>query len=506
MSLRLRLLLVVALAVVALIASSMAILAVVRESDAGREAAAAASNEAAVAALARAYRDRLPQGEREHPSPATEAALRAAAAGVLGTVVDTLGGYCWSDGFILEEHGPGPRGRPHGPPPPAGSGPPPNRPDGGGHGPPPELRRAITEICAKAAVGRVDRSRLPLARDTLVLAAEGVGDGVAAFTLRGVPLHPGSGFFGWSGQLGAMAAVTLAMVAVMVNVMFALRRGATELEQTLARLEGDLRAEVPRPRAKEFAAIAERLRTMAAHLADARERERSLERRLSHEARLAALGRTVAGVAHEVRNPLTGIKLLLDGIARRDVDPRTASDVATSLGEVARLDHVVTSLLSVARDARAEPVAIDLHALVDERIASVRELSSAADVTVTTDASGQVVAERDVLIRVVDNLLRNAIEASPRSTRIEVNAKLAEGDAVVDVIDAGDGIPKEREAELFEPFFTLKAAGTGLGLWLSRALAESRGGSIRYARIGGRTCFTLRLPGATPAPTAPMLP
>jgi signal transduction histidine kinase len=317
---------------------------------------------------------------------------------------------------------------------------------------------------------------------------------VAAFAVRAIPKRPSTGPLGVSFLLAAMAAITLVLVVVSVDAMLAVRRGTGDLERALEVLESDLRAEVVPPRAKELAAIARRLRSMAERLADARDRERALERRVAHEARLGALGRLVAGVAHEIRNPLTGVHLLLDGIRRHSADARVQGDVDTALGEIARLDHVVGSLLGVARDARTEPAPLDVGEVVDERLRTMKELAAARGLTLDRRGDARATAERDVLVRVVDNLVRNAIEASPSGAAVVVEVGVTGGLVVVDVVDRGEGVPGDRVSQLFEPFFTLKPDGTGLGLWLSRALAEARGWALLYLREDGATRFSLRLP------------
>jgi len=291
-----------------------------------------------------------------------------------------------------------------------------------------------------------------------------------------------------------MPLVTFITIAVMVDTIFALQRGVRDLGGTLLRLEKDLRADVARPRAKELGEIADQLRTLANRLADARDRERGLERQVAHHARLSSLGRLVAGVAHEIRNPLTGIKLLLDGMRRRSLDGHSEKDVHLCLREIARLNQIVTSFLGVARDAYTEPVSIDLGPLVDERIAAHAELCETRAVRASRRGTATVVAERTVLIQVLDNLLRNAVEASPAKAAIEVVVSRDDEHAQIDVIDRGDGVPDDLVDDLFEPFFTSKPTGTGLGLWLSHSVTASRGGSLRYGRSGDQTHFTLTVP------------
>ena len=243
---------------------------------------------------------------------------------------------------------------------------------------------------------------------------------------------------------------------------------------------------------------------MASHLADAHDRERALERRLGHEQRLAGLGRVVAGVAHEVRNPLTGIKLKLDTMARRRLDDRSARDVAICLQEIARLDRVVSALLVVSRKAPTEFVTIDLAELVDERLIQAEALALAREVRLTREGEATAFAHRESLSRVVDNLVRNAVEASPIGAEVRVTLTDAASEARLDVVDHGGGIPEARLPELFEPFFTLKPEGTGLGLFLSHSLLEVQGGHLAYARDDGVTRFTVTLPSeATHAEAAP---
>ncbi|HEY5243074.1 MAG TPA: sensor histidine kinase, partial [Polyangiaceae bacterium] len=95
-----------------------------------------------------------------------------------------------------------------------------------------------------------------------------------------------------------------------------------------------------------------------------------------------------------------------------------------------------------------------------------------------------------------DNLLRNAVEASPSGGQVDVHVGVDESEAYVTVVDHGAGVPSSRAAELFEPFFTTKPSGTGLGLALARAVAGAHGGSLAYAREGDITRFTFTVSAA----------
>lgn len=439
MSLRNRLLIVAALAGVAL---GIAIATVLRLSDASKSLGldeAHRSNEAALARLA-----------ANHP---TKDSARALAKEAVDPVPDTHGGYCWADGTIVEATSGG--GGPPGPP-----------PGMRGDRPPEPIREALASLCADGGEARVAFHGITR------LEVRVLGDGVSAFAMRAVPSAETSG----SPWLAALALLTVAIVAIAVFTLIPLRRSARVLNDAFDKLATDLRADIGKPSVSELASVAVGLRSLATRLADARVRERDLERQVAHTKRMASLGALVAGISHEIRNPLTGVKLVLDQIGRdghRD-------EVDLALREVARLDKLVVSCLGVARDAEITRVDIDLGKLVDERIAI-------AGGRVTRTGTGTHAWDREALIRILDNLIRNAREASD-----DVEVVIARDQ--IDVVDRGAGVPDE--SKLFEPFVTSKADGTGLGLWMSLALAEARGGTIRYRRADGRTHFTLSLEGA----------
>jgi len=248
--------------------------------------------------------------------------------------------------------------------------------------------------------------------------------------------------------------------------------------------------------AAELARIAQGQSTLVGDLEQSRWRERALERDLAHGKRLAGLGRVVAGVAHEVRNPITGIKLRLDGLLRRGLDERAAKDVETCLSEIGRLDRVVGSLLLVSRTGGEQRNELELSRLIDERIRQVRAPAAGRKITLRREGSAVALCNADTIIRVVDNLLRNAIDASPDGGLIRISLDSDGNEARVIVEDQGPGVPASREGELFEPFFTLKPEGTGLGLFMSRALIVAHGGRLHYEHRGDTTRFTVALPAA----------
>jgi signal transduction histidine kinase len=117
----------------------------------------------------------------------------------------------------------------------------------------------------------------------------------------------------------------------------------------------------------------------------------------------------------------------------------------------------------------------------------------AAEKRVAVELEGTALArvDSDAIARAIDNLLRNAVEASASGARVDVHVDAHDGEARVTVVDHGAGVPSSRAGELFEPFFTTKPSGTGLGLALARAVATAHAGTLTYARDGDATRFIL---------------
>jgi signal transduction histidine kinase len=461
-SLRRRFLVLAALAVIAIGSALLMIGQLFARSDGARESAALQTAEAMATALA--------HEASTDGAGADDAGLRRFATSVVAAQVDAHGGYC-VHGALISAAGPGPRREVV---------------------PlelPPAQRDQIARACG-AAGAETATDRIVHPHDVVVLAVRGYAGGAAWGVVR-VSTHPDEPFLPW--PLLVMAAATMALVLLTIEAVVAVRRGVVDLEVSLHRLRGDLRAELPVPRPAELARIGHGMHAMALRLAEARERERRLERDLGHEQRLAGLGRVAAGIAHEVRNPLAVLKLKLEAMDRQRDDERGRRDIAECLQEVARIDQTVGAMLLVARRAPMDRSPVDVGALVEERAAAARPLADERSVDLRREGEATVASSRTTLTRVLDNLLRNAIEASPPGGLVAVRIEQRAGDVTIDVADDGPGVPAGRTEELFEPFFTTKPEGTGLGLWLSRSLVEVGGGKLEYRRVEPRSHFTVTL-------------
>lgn len=229
-----------------------------------------------------------------------------------------------------------------------------------------------------------------------------------------------------------------------------------------------------------------------------------LQAELEHKRRLAALGEMAAGVAHEIRNPLGGIELYAGLLARELGDREDLRRMAHQIQEGARrLNGLVEELLTYTGEMRPRRMRCRVADLVDSAMRFVvPEPTQGPCLVAALDLPSPEFAvdvDPDLFVRVLVNLLENARDAMGGAGTVTVVAR-AEGPAVLlSVLDQGPGIPAELQERIFNPFFTTRELGVGLGLAIVQRIVEAHGGEVRTVNLeGGGACFYILLPDALP--------
>jgi signal transduction histidine kinase len=225
------------------------------------------------------------------------------------------------------------------------------------------------------------------------------------------------------------------------------------------------------------------------------------QREMAQRERLSSLGRLSTVIAHEVRNPLMIIKAALHTLRRPGATADEVREVASDIdGEVARLNRVVNDVLDFARPITFELAAADVNAVCRES-ASAAQVGPGVPVTIAADpAAGTIRTDaerlRAALVNVIVNA-RHAVEGC-ETQRVTVTTR-GDGDAVmITVADTGRGIDRSDLPRVFDPYFTTKRGGTGLGLPITKNIVEALGGSIAAASEPGRgTEIRIVLPRGT---------
>ena len=229
---------------------------------------------------------------------------------------------------------------------------------------------------------------------------------------------------------------------------------------------------------------------------------RSLKKEVERSHRLASVGKLAAGVAHEIRNPLSSIKGFATYFSERYKDnPGDLNIAQIMIKEVDRLNRVVGQLLEFARPVKISPKRVELALFVDNCVKLVSMRAKEKGLLLATcfdDAPETVFFDADKISQVLLNLLLNAIEATEKDGKITLTASRPQttSDTILRVSDTGCGISKENRAHIFDPYFTTKSSGTGLGLAISHNIVEAHGGEILIKSEEGKgTTIALVIPG-----------
>ncbi len=249
---------------------------------------------------------------------------------------------------------------------------------------------------------------------------------------------------------------------------------------------------------------------LEARIAEATRELNEAQAHLLHQEKMAAFGLLAAGIAHEVGNPLTSISSIVQILQRRDYDDYTQAKLSLVSGQLQRIQTTLRELIEFSRPASTERSQVALGDILDEALSIAkyykRTRGRIAPPPLPPDLP-PLYAVRDQLVQVFLNLVLNAIDATDRTGKVELGVERGPGGVTITVRDDGCGIAAADVPRLFQPYFTTKKHGTGLGLFVTRQLVTDHDGRVDFeSRVGAGTVFRVFLPlraeAARPAPAA----
>jgi signal transduction histidine kinase len=304
-------------------------------------------------------------------------------------------------------------------------------------------------------------------------------------------------------RLATLISVGVALILLIAWFSRRATRPIAQLAEGARRVAiGDLDFDVPVVRGDEIGTLSQTFNEMIADL----RRKKDLEEQLRRAEQSAVVGRLASGIAHEIRNPLNFINLSIDHLrASFAQGGEPASILAMIKDEIGRLNRMVNDFLSYGRPARLKLREVDVRLLIGELVnllsAKATEQSVSMEVEVEGEGEGvtTIQADAEQLKTCFSNLMINAIQAMPAGGKLTVTLRPSEDELQIDVSDTGAGIPPAELEQIFEPYYSTKETGIGLGLPLTRKIIEEHGGSVEVTSepAVGAT-FTVTLPRVSP--------
>ena len=229
------------------------------------------------------------------------------------------------------------------------------------------------------------------------------------------------------------------------------------------------------------------------------EREKKAQRARIEAERLAAIGKAVSEVAHDMKTPLMTIGGFVNQVAENlQSDERDKKKLDLAVSETARLESMVKEMLDFGRPLELQKSKENLNSLTEECVELLTPLAKDNQVELKTEFGSELPQQpldKNRIKQVIINLITNAIQASAKGKTILLRTGKVKNGVVLDVSDSGSGINEEDREKIFEPFFSTKKQGTGLGLAIVKKIVESHGGSIfLYPNQDEGVTFSIRLP------------
>jgi len=350
-------------------------------------------------------------------------------------------------------------------------------------------RSVIQEVAGRAESNGKAEQLLRGGNDLVLIRATSMPQGAGiAWAMQRRSRVPTSG--GRRALLVALVIAALLSVGGTLQMGIALRRGVKRIQDGLATLEKDFGYSLHEG-SDELGEISRSVNRMASV-------RRRLEDELRREDRLRAIGRTVAGIAHEIRNPLNGIRLSMQLLAKRLKQGSVQSeDLGLVIGEVDRMDALLNDLLAFRETKKVALTEQNLLPVIEKCVHLVQPQEGTKKIRVHVQAEDAALRARidsQRLTQALMNLLLNAVEATEQYGDVELTVHTENGAIAIEVHDSGPGLTEEQQKHLFEAFYTTKPDGTGLGLAVSREFVEEMGGKLTYKNSSPGATFVVELP------------
>lgn len=230
-------------------------------------------------------------------------------------------------------------------------------------------------------------------------------------------------------------------------------------------------------------------------------REERHQFEMARRERLAQMGEMGAMLAHEIRNPLAGIKGYAQIIGKRPAEARNAGYAQRIVAEALRLESLVSDLLAYSGNESYPMTSVELRDFIENNVSLIRQEAGQQHVTIgiQCDEGIQIFGNRDKLGQVLLNLMKNSVQAMPEGGRLAITAYASGKNVIIMVSDSGEGISYENLSRIFDPFFTTKARGTGIGLALCKKIVEEHKGTMAVESAPGKgTSVSVMLPNIQP--------
>jgi signal transduction histidine kinase len=359
----------------------------------------------------------------------------------------------------------------------------------------PSAERAVIQEVANQAVSNGKAQQLLRGGNELVLivATTVPEQRVVAWTMQRRSRQPTGA--GRTVLLVGLVIAALLSVAGTLRMGIALRRGVARIQDGLASMEKDFAYRLPAG-TDELGEISRSINRMAFVRG-------KLEDELRREDRLRAIGRTVAGIAHEIRNPLNGIRLSMQLLEqRRKRGAIQSDDLALVIEEVDRMEALLGDLLAFRETKKVVLTNQKVLPVIERCVQLVQPANGGLKKHIVVEVQGRDLRacfDSQRLTQALLNLLLNAVEAAGDQGTVRVTVLYRNRTVAVEVHDSGPGLSPEQQQHLFEAFYTTKPTGTGLGLAVSRELAEEMGGTLKYKNEQPGATFVLELTGVSDA-------